>query len=49
MDVVLYRDAACTRVAGRYPWHYHSKPKLRNRYIMLNCYRWNLVWLEPAA
>ncbi|MDQ0301382.1 hypothetical protein [Ancylobacter polymorphus] len=45
-DVVAYRDAECTRPAGRWPWHY-KRPDRRNRSIVLNCYRWRAVWLPP--
>ena len=48
-DVVIYRDAAATIPAGRYPWHYTaSKPTRRNRWINHNCARYRLEWLPDA-
>ena len=44
-DVQLYYDSACTKKAGRIPWHY-TKPTRRNKYQMLNCARYRLVWVE---
>jgi hypothetical protein len=45
-DVQLYSDAACTQRAARYPWHYSNKPTRRNRYVIHNCFRYNLVWVR---
>ncbi len=47
LDTVLYYDPECTKVAGRYPWHYSNKPRKSSKYTMLYCYRYTLVWLEP--
>jgi hypothetical protein len=47
MDTVLYRDAACTDVAGRYSWFYSGCPDRRFKTVMLNCWKWKLEWL-PA-
>ena len=44
LDVVAYRDPACTRRAARWPWHFR-RPDRRNRYVTFNCYRWRAVWL----
>jgi hypothetical protein len=45
-DVQLYKDAACTIKAARYPWHYSSKPTRRNKWVNHNCARYRLVWVE---
>jgi hypothetical protein len=47
-DVVIYRDAAATARAGRYPWFYRSKPRRNQRFTMLNCWRYRLVWLPDV-
>lgn len=48
-DVQVYRDKTCQDKMGRFPWHYtKSMPTRRNKYIMLNCSRWKLVWLPPV-
>ncbi len=47
-DVVAYEDPTGLTAKGRWPWH-HSKPDRRNRYVMLNCYRWRAVWLPDLA
>jgi len=47
-DVVFYRDKECTQFYCRIPAGYtQSKPTRRNKYIVLNCVRYNLVWVEP--
>jgi hypothetical protein len=43
-DVVVYHDAACTKLAGRFPWYFSSLPRRNSRTLMLNCWRWNLQW-----
>lgn len=44
-DVVFYRDAACTRPYGRWAWHVSPAPNRRRRSIVLNCFRWAVVWV----
>jgi len=44
-DVVLYGDVECTNIKGRYPWHY-KRPDKRNKYIMHNCSRYALKWVN---
>lgn len=44
-DVAIYGDASkqthrCTFARWR-----SDRPTRRNRWLMLNCYRWRLVWL----
>ena len=46
MDVQAYRDPQATQPAGRWPWHYSSRPCKGCKTVMLNCYRWQAVWLE---
>lgn len=43
-DTVLYRDANCTDVAARWPWHYSSCPRRGQKRVTLNCYHWSLSW-----
>lgn len=31
---------------ARWPWYYRSKPTRRNKYTMLNCYRYKIEWVE---
>ncbi len=45
-DVVVYRDAACKEVFCRWPWYFNSKPTKRHKVIMLNCYKWRVIWIE---
>lgn len=49
MDVQLYRDAAATEPAGRYPHDRSNKPRAGDKTVMLNCCRWRLEWLPDAA
>jgi hypothetical protein len=44
-DVVLYYDAEATRHAGTIQWYSTSKPDRRNKWQMLNCVRYRLVWI----
>lgn len=46
-DVCVYADRAGKTLKGRFAWYLSSKPTRRNKYVMLNCYRWRLEWL-PA-
>lgn len=48
-DVVAYADPEATQHKARWPWHYRSKPDRRFRRVMLNCYRWRVVWLPDLA
>lgn len=48
-DVQIYRDEACTDPFARFPWHYSSRPTLRNKYVTLNCYRWKLQWIKEVS
>ncbi len=45
-DVAMYKDAACTELVVRWHWYNERKPDKRYRRVMLNCYRWPVVWLE---
>lgn len=46
LDVCFYSDSGCTKFVGRIPWH-QKQPDKRNKWQMLNCYRWRLIWREP--
>jgi hypothetical protein len=43
--VNFYRDKEATQFIGNMPSHYCKLDK-RNKYVTLNCYRYNLVWLD---
>lgn len=51
LDVVAYREQGCTGdPLGRWPWHLSTCPRRNQRTAMLNCYRWELHWIdEPAS
>jgi len=44
-DVCYYGDAAATKFKARCNWYYRSKPKRNHKTTMLDCYRWDVVWL----
>jgi len=44
-DVQAYHDKECTKPFGRFMHYYKSKPDRRNKYVTLNCFRYNAVWL----
>jgi hypothetical protein len=51
-DVRYYRDRQAKHLRATCPWHYRSKPRRGCQTTMLNCWRWNVVWLpdlEPAG
>lgn len=48
-DVVYYRDREATEFAARIPWHYSNKPTKASKTCILNCYRWQLEWLEDLG
>jgi len=41
--VAYYRDPGATKAAAVNPWP--SRPTRRNRFVMLNCFRFRAVWL----
>jgi len=47
LDVVAYRDPACTARAARWPWFY-KRPRRGSKTVMFNCWRWRAVWLPDA-
>lgn len=47
-SVQAYADEAATVRKGRWAWWQSGRPDRRNRYVMLNCYRWRVQWLPDA-
>ncbi|KVP75341.1 hypothetical protein WJ96_06155 [Burkholderia ubonensis] len=43
-DTVFYRDAQCTDVMARKPWHQSGHPRKNSTAVTLNCFRWKLQW-----
>jgi hypothetical protein len=48
MDVQVYKDEECTIPFGRYTW-WQDQPIQSDKTVVLNCYRWNLVWKEDLV
>lgn len=46
LDTVIYRDQECTQVIARWPWHYSNCPRRNQKRVTLDCYNWNLSWLN---
>jgi hypothetical protein len=44
-DVALYRDPQATKQIARFS-AFQTRPARHSRYVRINCYRWNLVWIE---
>lgn len=45
-DVVVYHDRRCRSFDAAFPWFYSkSKPTRGNRYVILNCFRYRLIWV----
>lgn len=47
IDVTVYRDNGTPFV--KFEWWRKSKPRKGQRYVMLNCYRWEIVWLPGGV
>lgn len=45
-DSVFYRDMACTSFMARWPWYQTNCPRIGRRQVRLNCYQWNVHWIE---
>jgi len=45
-DVTVWSDAQMTLKIRHYQWHHSLKPTYRNAYIMINCARYNIIWLK---
>ena len=48
LDVVAYKDAACSKRVARWPWHIKSRPDRRFKRITLNCVSRPVVWLPDG-
>lgn len=49
-DVVIYRDKECQQFFARWAWGSDGIPRKNTRRVTLNCYNWNLAWVDsPAA
>lgn len=42
---VILLDFNTKEKVATYPSHLSNKPTKRNKYVMFNCYRYNLVWV----
>lgn len=47
-DTVVYKDQACTRAAGRWPWYQSLCPRRGQKTAVLNCFRWKLEWVNDS-
>lgn len=45
-DAVLYRDRECTKFVARWPWYFSNCPRHGQKRVMVNCWRWDLVWCD---
>ena len=46
LDTVVYKDKGCTETKARFPWFHSHCPRRGQRAVMLNCWRWGLVWVN---
>lgn len=44
-DVVFYKDRSGSDRYATWEW-FKTPPRLGQRTVTLNCYRWNVVWLD---
>lgn len=48
INVQIYNDKECKKPYARFMW-YQKKPKFRARTIVINCFRWALVWVNSEG
>jgi hypothetical protein len=44
-EIRIYSDKLGMKRMAIFPNHLSNKPSKRNKYIMLNCYRYKLEWI----
>lgn len=44
-NIEIYRDRECKKPFATFLFDRKNKPTKRNKYVTLNCYRWNLIWV----
>ena len=47
-DVVFYADHKATQPKGRFMWFSAGNLRPTHKTVMLNCYRWRMVWLPKV-
>jgi hypothetical protein len=47
-DVRCYSDLECQNLKGIFSWWHTNKPCRGCRTVILNCWRWAVVWLPDA-
>lgn len=45
-EVRIYKDSECNQHYATFNCWYSNKPTFRNKYVTLNCCRYNLIWLK---
>jgi hypothetical protein len=45
-DVLAYAEPDCIKPKAHWQWWHKGKPDKRFKYVMLNCYRWRIVWVD---
>lgn len=45
-DVMAYKDSECIRPVAHWTYDQIARPDKRFKTVMLNCHRWNIVWLN---
>lgn len=43
-DTVFYRDADCSDLVARIPWHHRNRP-VRRKTVTLNCFTYSIEWV----
>jgi hypothetical protein len=44
-SIIVWADQEKTERKAIIPWYHSNKPDKRNKYLMINCYRWRIEWL----
>lgn len=44
-SVRVWEDKGKTKLKAIFPWYSSNRPDKRNKYLVLNCYRWRIEWI----
>jgi len=48
LDTLVYADPQCKILKARYRWDSSNCPRRGQKEAMLNCFKWDLVWIQPT-
>jgi hypothetical protein len=45
-NVIAWEDKEKTKKKCVWPWYQKSRPDKRNKTVTVNCYQWNIEWIN---